>query len=296
MRKLFRGNDKVQFYLGDVRDLSSVKNAVSGVDVIFHAATLKQVSSCELFPMEAVKTNIIGTDNVLTAAIEEGVKKVVCLSSDKGVYPVNAMGASKEMMEKVFIARSRTTQNSLICGTRSGNLICRHNAVIPLFIEQIKAGEQVTVTDPSMTRFLMSLDEALDLAIFACDCGSSGDIIVPKASAVRVGDLAQALIEIFGAKCPVKTIGALRGEKFHETLLAKEELARAKDMGRFFIVPAGTKDLNYEQYFTKGDACLAVAADYSSSTAPRLNLEELKLKLLAQDFIAKAAAEFKGRK
>jgi UDP-N-acetylglucosamine 4,6-dehydratase/5-epimerase len=251
MRKKYR-NDKIKFYIGDVRDIQSVKGAMNGVDYIFHAAALKQVPSCEFFPLEAVKTNVLGTDNVLTVAIEVGVRKVICLSTDKAAYPVNAMGTSKAMMEKVFVAKSRTVSSdkTLICGTRYGNVMCSRGSVIPLFIEQIKAGKLLTVTEPKMTRFIMSLEEAVDLVMFAFENAESGDIMVQKAPACTIEVLAQAIKELFNVESKLKIIGIRHGEKMYETLLTNEECAKAIDMGNFYRVPADKRDLNYEKYFT----------------------------------------------
>jgi UDP-glucose 4-epimerase len=292
MRKLFK-NDKIKFYIGNVRDLASVKKAMYGVDYIFHAAALKQVPSCEFFPMEAVKTNIIGTDNVLTAAIESEVKKVICLSTDKAVYPINAMGISKAMMEKVFVAKSRTVSpdKTLICGTRYGNVMASRGSVIPLFVEQIKNGQPLTVTDPNMTRFLISLEEAVELVMFAFKKAKAGDIIVQKAPACTVGDLAQAVKELFNVNNEIKVIGTRHGEKLYETLLTKEEYAVAEDMGRFFIIPADQRDLNYDKYFVKGDEKLSTQEEYNSHNTQILNVELVKEKLLQLDFIKE---ELKG--
>ena len=284
MRKAYK-NDKIKFYIGDVRDLASVKNAMHGVDYIFHAAALKQVPSCEFFPMEAVKTNIIGTDNVLTAAIEAGVKKVICLSTDKAAYPINAMGISKAMMEKVFVARSKTISpdKTLICGTRYGNVMASRGSVIPLFIEQIKNGQSLTVTDPNMTRYLMSLDEAVELVIFAFENAKTGDIMVQKAPSSTVGDLAQAIKELFNSKNEIKIIGTRHGEKLYETLLTREEYVSAIDMGNFFRIPADIRDLNYDKYFTDGNEMLSTVDEYNSHNTNRLNVEQVKEKLLQLD-------------
>ena len=254
MRHLYH-NDKIKYHIGDVRDLASIKNAMYGVDYVFQAAALKQVPSCEFFPMEAVKTNVFGTDNVLTACIEAGVKKVICLSTDKAAYPINAMGTSKAMMEKVFVAKSRTVapDRTMICGTRYGNVMCSRGSVIPLFIEQIKAGKPLTVTEPKMTRFIMSLEEAVDLVLFAFENAQSGDILVQKAPACTIEVLAQAVKELFHADNPVKVIGIRHGEKMYETLLTKEECARATDLGNFYRVPCDKRDLNYDKYFVQGD-------------------------------------------
>lgn len=286
MRKLYK-NEKLKFYLGDVRDLASVKNAMHGVDYIFHAAALKQVPSCEFFPMEAVKTNVIGTDNVITGAVEMGIKKVICLSTDKAAYPINAMGISKAMMEKVFVAKAKTvdSERTLICGTRYGNVMASRGSVIPLFIEQIKEGYPLTVTDPNMTRFLMSLEEAVELVIFAFQNAKAGDIMVQKSPASTVGDLAQALKELFKANNEIKVIGTRHGEKLYETLLTKEEHVVAKDMGGFYRVPADTRDLNYEKYFVEGDKKLSTEDEYNSHNTERLNVEKIKERLLTLDYV-----------
>ncbi|HWT73628.1 MAG TPA: polysaccharide biosynthesis protein [Mobilitalea sp.] len=284
MRKQYN-NSKLKFYIGDVRDLRSVQDAMHGVDYIFNAAALKQVPSCEFFPMEAVKTNIIGTDNVLTAAINEGVKKVVCLSTDKAAYPINAMGISKAMMEKVFVAKSRTTDNTIICGTRYGNVMCSRGSVIPLFVDQIKSGKPITITDPNMTRFLMSLDEAVDLVMFAFDQGQAGDIMVQKAPACTIGVLAQAVKEIFKADNEIHYIGIRHGEKTSETLLTREECIHAYDLGNFYRVPADNRDLNYEQYFEEGNKEEATISEFNSDNTQILNLEQVKEVLLKIPYI-----------
>ncbi|OAA90630.1 polysaccharide biosynthesis protein [Clostridium ljungdahlii] len=286
MRKFYK-NDKIKFYIGDVRDLASVKNAMHSVDYIFHAAALKQVPSCEFFPIEAVKTNVMGTDNVLTAAIEYEVKKVICLSTDKAAYPINAMGISKAMMEKVFVAKSKTvsTDKTVICGTRYGNVMASRGSVIPLFVEQIENGQPLTVTNPKMTRFLMSLDEAVELVIFAFKNAKQGDIIVQKAPASTIGDLAQAIKELFHADNEIKVIGTRHGEKLYETLLTKEEYLHAKDMGSFFRVPADTRDLNYDKYFIEGDEKLSTEKEYNSQNTKILTVEQIKEKLLKLDYI-----------
>ena len=260
-------SEKISFYIGNVRDLRSVKNAMYGVDYIFHAAALKQVPSCEFFPIEAVKTNVLGTDNVLTAAIDENVKKVICLSTDKAAYPVNAMGTSKAMMEKVFVAKSRTVspEKTLICGTRYGNVMCSRGSVIPLFIEQIKAGKPLTVTDPAMTRFIMSLEEEAELVIFAFPHTESGDIIAQKVPACTIGVLAQAVKELFHADNPIKTIGIRHGEKMYGTFLTNEECAHAIDMGNFYRVLADKRDLNYDKYFYKGDSQRNTLSEFNSN-------------------------------
>ncbi len=288
MRKRYR-SDKLKFYLGDVRDLASLKNAMHSVDYIFHAAALKQVPSCEFFPLEAVKTNIIGADNVLTGAIEKGVKKVICLSTDKAAYPINAMGISKAMMEKVFIARSKTVDplKTLICGTRYGNVMASRGSVIPLFVEQIKQGRPLTVTDPGMTRFLMSLEEAVELVVFAFSNAQSGDIMVQKSPASTIGDLAQAVKELFKAENEVRIIGTRHGEKLFETLLTREEYVVAQDMGSFYRVPADTRDLYYDKYFYNGDPKLSLVGEYNSHNTERLNIDQIKEKLLKVPYIRK---------
>lgn len=288
MRRLYK-NDKIKFYIGDVRDIESIKNAMYNVDYIFHAAALKQVPSCEFFPLEAVKTNVIGTDNVLTTAIEAGAKKVICLSTDKATYPINAMGISKAMMEKILIAKSRTVSpdKTLICGTRYGNVIASRGSVIPLFVEQIKNGQPLTVTDPNMTRFLMSIDEAIELVIFAFENANSGDIMVQKAPASTIGDLAQAVKELFNAENKIKVIGTRHGEKLYETLLTREEHNRAEDMGGFYRVPADKRDLNYDKYFIEGNKQLSKSNEYNSHNTERLNINQIKEKLLSIDYIKK---------
>lgn len=276
-------NDKIKYYIGDVRDLASIKNAMYGVDYVFQAAALKQVPSCEFFPLEAVKTNVIGTDNVLTACIETGVKKVICLSTDKAAYPVNAMGTSKAMMEKVFVAKARTVdpEKTLICGTRYGNVMCSRGSVIPLFIEQIKAGQPLTVTEPSMTRFIMSLEEAVELVIFAFENAESGDIMVQKAPATTIEVLAQAVKELFNADNEIKVIGIRHGEKMYETLLTNEECAHAIDMGDFYRVPADKRDLNYDKYFKEGIQEHKKLTEFNSNNTELLTIEQTKEKLLA---------------
>ncbi|MCM3722109.1 nucleoside-diphosphate sugar epimerase/dehydratase [Solibacillus isronensis] len=286
MRRVYN-NDKLKFYLGDVRDLASVKNAMHGVDYIFHAAALKQVPSCEFFPLEAVKTNILGTDNVLTAAIEYGVKKAICLSTDKAAYPINAMGISKAMMEKVFVAKSKTVDSNktLICGTRYGNVMASRGSVIPLFIEQIKSGQPLTVTDPNMTRFLMSLEEAVELVVFAFKNAKAGDIMVQKSPASTIGDLAQAVKELFNADNEIKIIGTRHGEKRYETLLTKEEYVKAEDLPGFYKVPADQRDLNYDKYFDEGDKKLSTVEEYNSDNTQILTIEQIKEKLLELDYV-----------
>lgn len=296
MRKLYK-NDKLKFYVGDVRDIASVKNAMYGVDYIFHAAALKQVPSCEFFPLEAVKTNIVGTDNVLTAAIDCGVKKVICLSTDKAAYPINAMGISKAMMEKVFVARSKTVDpnRTLICGTRYGNVMASRGSVIPLFVEQIKNRQPITVTDPNMTRFLMSLKEAVDLVLFAFQNAQTGDIMVQKSPASTIGDLAQALKELFNADNEIKIIGTRHGEKRYETLLTKEEYVVAEDLGVFFRVPADQRDLNYDKYFEEGDQKLSSVEEYNSDNTQILTIEQIKEKLLEVDYVQSELSEWNER-
>lgn len=284
MRRQYN-NSKIKFYIGNVRDLRSVQDAIRGVNYIFSAAALKQVPSCEFFPMEAVWTNIVGTDNVLTAAIQENVEKVICLSTDKAAYPINAMGISKAMMERVFVAKSRTTNNTIICGTRYGNVMCSRGSVIPLFIEQIKTGRQITVTDPHMTRFLMSLDEAVDLVMFAFENGHSGDIMVQKAPACTMGTLAQAIQELFHDKNEIHYIGIRHGEKKYETLLTKEECLHAYDMGNFYRVPADNRDLNYEQYFETGHIEKTELEEFTSDNAERLSVNQVKKKLLSLEYV-----------
>jgi len=288
MRKQYN-NDKIKFYIGDVRDLNSVKNALYGVDYVFHAAALKQVPSCEFFPMEAVKTNIIGTENVLDASIEVGVKKVICLSTDKAAYPINAMGISKAMMEKVFIAKSRTisSERTIISGTRYGNVMASRGSVIPLFIEQIKQGKPLTITNPNMTRFLMSLEEAVELVVFGYQNAQPGDIIVQKAPASTIGVLAQAVKELFHAENEIKIIGTRHGEKLYETLLTKEEKIVAEDFGHFYRVPADQRDLNYDKFFVQGDEKLDLGEEYNSHNTQRLDVEQVKQKLLKLDYIQK---------
>ena len=289
-------SEKIKFYIGDVRDLASVKNAMHGVDYIFHAAALKQVPSCEFFPMEAVRTNVIGTDNVLTAAIDAGVKKVICLSTDKAAYPVNAMGTSKAMMEKVVVAKSRTVSpdKTMICCTRYGNVMCSRGSVIPLFIEQIKAGKPLTVTEPKMTRFIMSLEEAVELVLFAFANAESGDIMVQKAPACTIEVLAQAVRELFDKenKSEIKVIGIRHGEKMYETLLTNEECAGAIDMGDFFRVPADKRDLNYDKYVVKGDTERQELSEFNSDNTELLTVEEVKEKLLSLSYIRQELEEW----
>ena len=290
-------SEKIKFYISDVRNLQSVKDAMHGVDYVFHAAALKQVPSCEFFPIEAVKTNVIGTDNVLTAAIEEGVKKVICLSTDKAAYPINAMGTSKAMMEKVFVAKSRTVdpEKTLICGTRYGNVMCSRGSVIPLFIEQIKNGQSLTVTEPKMTRFIMSLEEAVELVLFAFEHAENGDIMVQKAPACTIEVLAQAVRELFHADNEIKIIGIRHGEKMYETLLTNEECAHAIDMGDFFRVPADKRDLNYDKYFKEGDQKRTELTEFNSDNTELLNVRQVKEKLLSLQYIRDELAEWEAR-
>lgn len=286
--------EKIKFYIGDVRDLASVKNAMHGVDYIFHAAALKQVPSCEFFPIEAVKTNVFGTENVLTAAIEAGVKNVVCLSTDKAAYPVNAMGTSKAMMEKVIVAKARTTTTTKICCTRYGNVMCSRGSVIPLWIDQIRAGNPITLTEPTMTRFIMSLDEAVDLVLFAFEHGEPGDILVQKAPACTIQTQAEAVCELFGGKKEnIKVIGIRHGEKMYETLLTNEECAHAIDMGNFYRVPCDKRGLNYDKYFNKGDTERNTLTEFNSNNTQLLTVEQTKEKIASlayiQDELAKDA-------
>lgn len=285
--------DKIKFYIGDVRDLASVKNAMHGVDFIFHAAALKQVPSCEFFPMEAVKTNVIGTDNVLTAAIDEGVASVICLSTDKAAYPVNAMGTSKAMMEKVVVAKSRTRANTKICCTRYGNVMCSRGSVIPLWIEQIKAGNPITVTEPSMTRFIMSLEEAVDLVLFAFEHGQAGDILVQKAPACTIETQAKAVCRLFGGdESAIKVIGIRHGEKMYETLLTNEECASAVDLGSFYRVPCDKRGLNYDKYFTSGDTERNTLTEFNSNNTHLLNVEEVMEKIASLAYIKNELQEW----
>ena len=280
--------EKIKFYIGDVRDLASIKNAMHGVDYIFHAAALKQVPSCEFFPIEAVKTNVIGTENVLTAAIEAGVKNIVCLSTDKAAYPVNAMGTSKAMMEKVIVAKSRTVspEKTKICCTRYGNVMCSRGSVIPLWIDQIRAGKPITITDPTMTRFIMSLEEAVDLVLFAFEHGESGDILVQKAPACTIKTQAEAVCELFGGdKENIKVIGIRHGEKMYETLLTNEECANAIDLGNFYRVPCDKRGLNYDKYFNNGDVERNPLTEFNSNNTQLLTVEETKAKIASLQYI-----------
>ncbi|MHC1717137.1 MAG: polysaccharide biosynthesis protein [Acidaminococcaceae bacterium] len=296
MRHFYK-NEKIKYYIGDVRNLSCLRDAMYGVDYIFHAAALKQVPSCEFFPIEAVATNVLGTENVLNAAIEAGVKKVICLSTDKAAYPVNAMGTSKAMMEKVFVAKARTipAEKTMICGTRYGNVLCSRGSVVPLFIEQIMSGQTLTVTEPKMTRFIMSLDEALDLVLFAFRNGESGDIMVQKAPASTIGDLAIAVKELFHADNEIKIIGIRHGEKMYETLLTNEECAHAIDMGNFYRVPADKRSLDYDKYFTEGNEHRDKLSEFNSNNTKQLGIEELKEKLLTLQYIRNKIAKWENQ-
>jgi len=297
MRKLYQ-HPKIKFFIGDVRDIQSIHNAMYDVDFVFHAAALKQVPSCEFFPLEAVKTNILGTDNVLTAAIQAGVKKIICLSTDKAAYPVNAMGISKAMMEKTFIAKSRMVhlEKTLICGTRYGNVMASRGSVIPLFIEQIKAGKPLTITDPKMTRFMMSLDEAVELVLYAFSHADNGDIMVQKSPAAYIEDLAQALLEIFQAQNKIQTIGTRHGEKIYEVLLTKEEAAKAIDMGNFYRIPADNRDLNYGKYLDEGSPKITLTDEYNSTNTKILSVAEIKEKLLKLPLIQEELQNWMGGK
>lgn len=281
------GNPKLKFYIGDVRNYDSISQAIKGVDYVFHAAALKQVPSCEFYPMEAVRTNVLGTQNVLDAATANGVKRVVVLSTDKAVYPINAMGISKAMAEKLMIAKSRTQSSTeaILCATRYGNVMASRGSVIPLFVSQIKAGKPLTITDPGMTRFLMSLEDSVDLVEYAFEHANQGDLFVQKAPASTVADLAQALKELFNSSVPINIIGTRHGEKLFESLISREEMAKAEDMGNYFRVPADNRDLNYAQYFTEGEEKVASFEDYTSHNTERLNVAQIKELLLKLDFI-----------
>lgn len=298
MRTEYGNDPKIKFYIGDVRDVNSVKNAMHGVDYIFHAAALKQVPSCEFFPLEAAKTNIIGTDNVLSAAIEYGVKKIICLSTDKAAYPINAMGTSKAMMEKVVIAKSRTVDpaKTTICCTRYGNVMASRGSVIPRFVEQIKAGKPLTITEPAMTRFIMSLEEAVELVVFAFEHAANGDIMVQKAPACTIAVLAEAVKELFDPQAETKIIGIRHGEKMYETLLTKEECAHAEDMGNFFRVPCDKRDLNYEKYFDKGTPKETAIKEFNSDNTELLDVEAVKQKLLSLKYIQEELAAWEEHK
>mgnify|MGYP001180938567 FL=1 len=280
-------NDKLTFHLGDVRDYDSIMRAMKGVDYVFHAAALKQVPSCEFFPFEAVRTNVIGAENVMNAAIANRVKRVIVLSTDKAVYPINAMGMSKAMMEKLMVAKARTQGEgeTVLCATRYGNVMASRGSVIPLFVDQLEAGKELTVTDPNMTRFLMSLEDSVDLVIYAFQHGQQGDIFVQKAPASTVGDLAQAIKELFNKDNPIRIIGTRHGEKLYESLLSREEMARADDVSGYYRVPADNRDLNYNKYIVKGETAISRLEDYTSHNTERLNVEQTKAVLLKLDFI-----------
>jgi len=296
MRKKLQ-SDKVKFYIGDVRNMESVREAVRGVDFIFHAAALKQVPSCEFFPMEAVRTNVLGTDNMLTAAIEAGVKKIVCLSTDKAAYPINAMGISKAMMERVIIAKSRNVDpdQTTICCTRYGNVMASRGSVIPLFVDQIKSGQAITITDPHMTRFLMNLDEAVDLVLFAFKNAKQGDLFVQKSPAGTIGDLALAIKELFKSDTPIKVIGTRHGEKAHETLLTREEKSHCEDLGDYYRVSADTRDLNYDKYFVEGEQLPESLEEYTSSNTEQLSVQEITKKLQTTDYIRRELLGLDGQ-
>lgn len=286
MRNQFQ-DEKLKFYIGDVRDLASLEDAMSGVDYVFHAAALKQVPSCEFYPMEAVKTNVLGTENVLNVSIRSGVKKVICLSTDKAAYPINAMGISKAMMEKVFVAKSKTVSpdKTLICGTRYGNVMASRGSVIPLLVEQIKAGKPLTLTDSNMTRFLMNLEEAVELVLFAFEHAKAGDIMVQKSPASTIYDLAQALLELFDATNEIREIGTRHGEKIYETLLTREEHKVAVDLNGYYQIPADNRDLNYDKFYSQGDVGITLKGEYNSNNTQRLSINEIKEKLLALPYI-----------
>ena len=282
---------KIKFYIGDVRDLASVRTAMVGVDYVFHAAALKQVPSCEFFPMEAVRTNVIGTDNVLTAAIEAGVESVICLSTDKAAYPINAMGITKALEEKVAVAKSRTSGKTRICCTRYGNVMCSRGSVIPLWIDQIRNGQPITVTEPTMTRFIMSLEEAVDLVLFAFEHGNSGDLFIQKAPACTIQTQAEAVCELFGGKKEdIRVIGIRHGEKLYETLLTNEECAKAEDMGNFYRVPADNRSLNYDKFFSEGDEQRSTLTEFNSNNTRILNVEETKARIAALSYIQEELA------
>ena len=284
MRNLYH-NDKLKFFIGDTRDYNSIFQAMHGVDYVFQAAALKQVPSCEFFPLEAVKTNVVGTENVLTAAIHCGVKNVICLSTDKAVYPINAMGMTKSLMEKIAVAKARNSKNTIVCVTRYGNVMCSRGSVIPLFIDQIKANHPITITDPNMTRFMMSLDSAVDLVLFAFEHSKGGELFIQKAPAATIQTLAEAVCELFGNKQEPHIIGTRHGEKLYESLLTREEMVRAVDFGDYYVVPSDNRDLNYSKYFSKGQVEFSEAQDYTSHNTRRLNKEEMKEMLLSLDYV-----------
>ena len=294
MRKQYK-DEKIKFYIGDVRDYNSIAGAMHGVDYVFSAAALKQVPSCEFFPMEAVRTNVIGTDNTLTAAVQYGVKKAICLSTDKAVYPINAMGISKAMMEKIMVAKSRmvTADKTTICGTRYGNVMASRGSVIPLFVQQIKSGQPLTITDPNMTRYLMSLEDAVELVVFAFKNAIPGDIFVQKAPASTIADLAQAVKELFKAPNEIRVIGTRHGEKLHETLLTREEMVKAEDLSGYYRIPADTRDLNYDKYFVNGEEQISRGWEYTSENTKRLDVNGVKELLLKLDFIQEELASWK---
>ena len=289
-------SEKIKFFIGDVRDLSSIKNAMHDVDYVFHAAALKQVPSCEFFPLEAVKTNDFGTDNVLTAAIEAGVRSVICLSTDKAAYPVNAMGTSKAMMEKVVVAKSRTTKSTKICCTRYGNVLCSRGSVVPLWIDQITEGKPLTLTDPEMTRFVMTLDEAVDLVLFAFEHGASGDILVQKAPACTISVLAEAVKRLFRSEQESRVIGIRHGEKRFETLLTNEECAHAEDLGDFYRVPCDKRDLNYDKYYRHGDISRNLLSEFNSNNTELLNVEQVMEKLRSLKYVQERLFAWENRK
>lgn len=278
-------NEKLKFYIGDVRDYESVERAIRGVDYVFHAAALKQVPSCEFFPLEATKTNVLGTQNVIDAAVSNNVQKVICLSTDKAAYPINAMGISKALMEKVAIAASRNLKNTIVCLTRYGNVMASRGSVIPLFLNQIKNNESITITDPNMTRFLMSLEEAVELVLFAFEHGNQGDLFVNKAPAGTIADLATTLIELCNSNTDVKIIGTRHGEKLYETLCTREEMIKAEDMGEFYRIPADNRDLNYAKYFSEGEKDISKVEDYHSHNTKRLNVDQMKKLFMSIDYI-----------
>jgi UDP-N-acetylglucosamine 4,6-dehydratase len=298
MRNLYK-NDKIKYYIGDVRDYNSVEPATRGVDYIFHAAALKQVPSCEFFPMQAVKTNVEGTQNVIRAAAANNVKKVICLSTDKAAYPINAMGISKAMMEKVAVAEARNLKDTVVCLTRYGNVMASRGSVIPLFLDQIKKNEPITITDPNMSRFFMSLEDAVDLVLFAFEHGNPGDLFVNKAPAGKIGDLAQALMDLSGKSVPVKIIGTRHGEKLYETLCTREEMQKAEDMGDFYRIPADNRDLNYAKYFSVGDRDISLIEDYHSHNTEQQGVEGLKaliskLPLIRQEIFGEQVLQYPG--
>jgi UDP-N-acetylglucosamine 4,6-dehydratase/5-epimerase len=297
MRKQLKSN-KVKFFIGDVRDYRSITTAMHGVDYIFHAAALKQVPSCEFFPIEAVKTNIMGTENVINAGVAFGVEKIICLSTDKAVYPINAMGISKAMMEKVMVSKARTVspEKTVICGTRYGNVMCSRGSVIPLFIQQIKEGRPLTITDPNMTRYLMSLENAVELVLFAFQHASQGDILVQKAPASTIADLAEAVRDVFDAGNEIKIIGTRHGEKLYETLLTREEMVHAEDLGGYYRIPADTRDLNYDKYFADGEKAISYGWEYNSHNTERLDLPAIRKLLQELDYVRQELDDWRGER